>query len=135
MKSSGLISIFLILASVSLQSCGGKTDQYSGSEKPGTTIQTPNVETELKRAREKLSFLESENQDLKASNKMLSEKLKELQDATENENNDTCQPENGPADCPIRLELPSWGPRPSPNSRLNRPETLRVPYFGSGEQE
>ncbi len=100
MKSAGLISIFLILASVSLQSCGRKTDQYSGSEKPGTTIQTPNGETELKRAKEKLSFLESENQDLKASNKMLSEKLKELQDATEKENNNASNGKRsgGPSD-------------------------------------
>ena len=89
MKPLGLISIFLILASVSLQSCGGKTDQYSGPEKPGASVQTPNVETELKRAKEKLSSLETDNQDLKASNKILSEKLKELQDAAENETNNT----------------------------------------------
>jgi DNA repair exonuclease SbcCD ATPase subunit len=89
MKPLGLISIFLILASVSLQSCGGKTDQYSGSEKPGASVQAPNVETELKRAKEKLSSLETDNQDLQASNKILSEKLKELQDAAENQANNT----------------------------------------------
>ncbi|MHB8204610.1 MAG: hypothetical protein ACYDHG_13015 [Desulfomonilaceae bacterium] len=89
MKPLGLISIFLILASVSIQSCGGKTDQYSGSEKPGASVQAPNVETELKRAKEKLSSLQTDNQDLQASNKILSEKLKELQDAAENQTNNT----------------------------------------------
>jgi len=82
-----LFSILLILVSVSLQSCGGKTDQGLGSEKNGPSVQTPNIETELKRAKERLSSVESENHDLQASKKILSEKLKELQEAAEAEAN------------------------------------------------
>ena len=89
MKPLGLISIFLILASVSLQSCGGKTDQHSGTEKPEAAVHASNSESELKRAQEKLSSLETDNQDLQASNKILSEKLKELQDAASNETTGT----------------------------------------------
>lgn len=85
MKHLGLFLILLLLAAVSLQSCGGSADEKSEAVKQTPTLQTVDVDKELKQVKEKLLSLESENKELHASNKMLSEKLKELQEAAEAE--------------------------------------------------
>lgn len=87
MKPATLFSILLILTSVALQSCGGKSDQGSSSEQGRVTSSTPNIETELKQAKARISSVESENRELHASNQMLTDKLKEVQDAAEEEVN------------------------------------------------
>lgn len=81
MKTLKLFSILFLFVSLALQSCGGKTDQASTSATDKTSRTPASLESELKLTEARLSSLESENMELTASNKMLLEKLKELQEA------------------------------------------------------
>lgn len=87
MKHIRLFSILIILTSMALQSCGGKSDQGSSSGQGRVTSNTPNIETELKQAKARLSSVELENRELNASNQLLTDKLKEVQAAAEEEVN------------------------------------------------
>lgn len=85
MKTLRLFPILLILISTALQSCGGKSDQIPSSSLNSGAGQSSNIETQLKKAKDKISSLEAENRDLQDSNRIVSDKLKELQDAAEKE--------------------------------------------------
>jgi chromosome segregation ATPase len=85
MKTLKLFSILCLFLSMALQSCGGKTDQASTSGTDKTSRKSASLESDLKFTEARLSSLESENKELTASNEMLLEKLKELQDAAQRE--------------------------------------------------
>ncbi len=85
MKTLKLFSILFLFVSMALQSCVGKTDQASTSGTDKTSRTAATLESELKVTESRLSSLESENKELTASNEMLSEKLKELQEAAQQE--------------------------------------------------
>ncbi len=83
MNPSCLFSILLIVASVSLISCSQSTDQNVPANHTASLGQSASVEAELKQTRDRLTSAETENRELQASNKMLTEKLKEIQEAAE----------------------------------------------------
>jgi len=85
MKTLKLFSILCLFLSMALQSCGGKTDQASTSGTDKTSRTPASLESDLKFTEARLSSLESENKELTASNEMLLEKLKELQEAAQRE--------------------------------------------------
>jgi chromosome segregation ATPase len=85
MKTLKLFSILCLFLSMALQSCVGKTDQASTSGTDKTSRTPASLESELKLTEARLSSLESENKELTASNEMLLEKLKELQEAAQRE--------------------------------------------------
>ncbi|MFH0958947.1 MAG: hypothetical protein V1897_09625 [Pseudomonadota bacterium] len=92
MNTLKLFSILFLFILMALQSCVGKTEQTPTSGTDKTSRTTVALESELKLTESRLSSIQSENKDLKASNEMLSEKLKELQEATQQESGGLTSP-------------------------------------------
>jgi chromosome segregation protein len=94
MKTLKLFSILFLFVLMALQSCVGKTEQVSTSSTDKTLGTSSTLESELKLTEAKLLSVESENKELKASNEMLSERLKELQEAAQGEGGDVASDSN-----------------------------------------
>ncbi len=94
MKTFKLFSILFLFVLMALQSCVGKTEQVSTSSTDKTLGASSTLESELKLTEAKLLSVESENKELRASNEMLSERLKELQEAAQEEGGEALSDKN-----------------------------------------